>query len=145
MDPKIGKKKSKRDPNSPYSSSSGETVAPRPTLQIKKREGTYWVTMNPLKDPCGLEDNENPYIDCNPMQFKITKADRQCICSDDESESSDSELDIEFTPPAGVIRPERLRKKKNVVHIDTQYDTKDFTPQPPKGKGKGGKGKGKKK
>lgn len=31
-----------------------------------------------------------------------------CFCdAEEESSSSDSELDIEFTPPAGIIHPER--------------------------------------
>lgn len=146
------------------SSESDVTVAPKPTLQIKKKDGVYHITMNPLKDPKTLEENENPYMDCTPLQFKIIKNkekkkegqdDRDCACDDDEetksqmsSSSSDSELDIEFTPPAGIIRPERLRRKKNVVHIDTQYNPDDCQPEKiqvkKKDAGKKGKGKGKK-
>lgn len=48
-------------------------VKPRPTLHIQKKEGAYWITMNPLKDPKTLVDNEDPYMDCSPMQFRITK------------------------------------------------------------------------
>nr|CAH7714601.1 unnamed protein product [Callosobruchus chinensis] len=79
---------------------------------------------------------------------------KMCICQDEEeSSSSDSELDIEFTPPAGIIHPERFKKKKNVVHTDTQYDPEDFATKKEKGgkgkgkdkKGKGGKGKKEKK
>lgn len=32
----------------------GPKVVPKPTLQIQKKEGTYWITMNPLKDPFSL-------------------------------------------------------------------------------------------
>lgn len=154
-------------------SDSDVTVAPKPTLHIQKKDGVYMITMNPLKDPKTLEDNENPYMDCTPLQFKIIKNKNKvkvkregeedyktCFCGDEEEEeveeeesessSSDSELDIEFTPPAGIIRPQRLKKKKNVVHTDTQYDPKDIAKDKlqlkggkGKGKGKGGKGKGK--
>lgn len=154
-----------------YHSESDMTVAPKPTLQIKKKDGAYFITMNPLKDPKTLADNENPYMDCTPLQFKITKnKDKEkpkqtedgdelktCYCDEYDwpasTESSDSELDIEFTPPAGIIRPERLKKKRNVVHTETQYNPDDC--KPPKlqvgkkggkekgGKEKGGKGKGK--
>lgn len=148
-----------------YESESDITVAPKPTLQIKKKDGAYLITMNPLKDPKTLADNENPYMDCTPLQFKIIKNKdklgrrpedgdnemRSCYCDEYDwpasSESSDSELDIEFTPPAGIIRPERLKKKKNVVHTDTQYNPDDCKPADKLklGKGKGGdKGKGKK-
>ncbi|KAG5861912.1 hypothetical protein JTB14_005376 [Gonioctena quinquepunctata] len=48
-------------------------VSPKPTLHIQKKDGSYWITMNPLKDPTTLVDNEDPYMDCTPMQFKITK------------------------------------------------------------------------
>nr|CAI5856737.1 unnamed protein product [Callosobruchus analis] len=141
-------------------------VHPKPTLHICKKDGAYLITMNPLKDPYSLVENENPYMDCTPMQFRITKnkkkedgddESKMCTCQDEEeTSSSDSELDIEFTPPAGIIHPERFKKKKNVVHTDTQYDPDDFTTKKEKGgkgkgkgkdkKGKGGKGKkGKKK
>lgn len=137
------------------------TVAPKPTLQIKKKDGTYFITMNPLKDPKTLADNENPYMDCTPLQFKITKNKdkekqrrteegdnelKSCYCDEYDwpasTESSDSELDIEFTPPAGIIRPERLKKKKNVVHIETQYNPDDCKPDKLKVGKKGDKEKG---
>lgn len=174
-------KRKKGGAYSAYGSESDESITPKPTLQIKKKEGTYFITMNPLKDPYAIEDNENPYVNCTPMQFRITKnkknkkkneldaimddrgdADgggggdeyKTCYCNDDEdaknveSSSSDSELDIEFTPPAGIIRPDRLKRKKTVVHTDTQYnpdDYKDNDKKKGKGKGKGKeKGKGKK-
>lgn len=162
-------KKRRRHYGNYDSSESDVTVAPKPTLQIKKKDGVYHITMNPLKDPNTLEENENPYMDCTPLQFKIIKNKdkkketdgNECCCDGDEDEvkssvstsSSDSELDIEFTPPAGIIRPERLRRKKNVVHIDTQYNPDDCKPEQikiakkePKGKkDKGKKGKGGKK
>lgn len=148
-----------------YESESEEDLAPKPTLLIKKKDGFYWITMNPLKDPATLEENENPYIDCTPMQFKIAtsgaeeanKEDtKSCFCGDDDvnkvpaaPEESDSELDIEFTPPAGIIHPERHRRKRNIVHIDTQYDQNDFLPPrlqlDAKKSGEGKKGKGDKK
>lgn len=169
------KRRRRKDGRSVYGSESDDSIPPKPTLQIKKKEGTYYITMNPLKDPYSIADNENPYVDCTPMQFKITKNKKPkaiegegdeyktCFCNDEdekvecEESSSDSELDIEFTPPAGIIRPERLRKKKTVVHTDTQYNPNDFKAKGGKGgkekkgkggkgkKGKGGKGKGKKK
>lgn len=139
-----------------YETESDATIAPKPTLQIKKKEGCYLITMNPLKDPKTLVENENPYMDCTPLQFKIVKnKDKKVKPNDDEESalcccgvdddiksesSSDSELDIEFTPPAGIIRPERLKRKKNVVHTDTQYNPDDCKPDKVKvGKGKKGK------
>ncbi|XP_050315862.1 uncharacterized protein LOC126750331 isoform X2 [Anthonomus grandis grandis] len=134
-------------------------VVPKPTLQIQKKEGTYWITMNPLKDPNTLAENEDPYMECTPMTFKITKnkkpQDDYCYCDGEApleenasgaSSSSDSELDIEFTPPAGIIHPERFKKKPNVACCEAQYDPKDFEVAKEKGKGKGkDKGKGKEK
>lgn len=141
-----------------YESESDVTVAPKPTLQIKKKDGVYHITMNPLKDPKTLEDNENPYMECTPLQFKIVKnKDKEkkkapedgenCTCNgegdadevESVSSSSDSELDIEFTPPAGIIRPERLKRKKNVVHTDTQYNPDDCKPEKIQVGKKGGK------
>ncbi|KAI4469109.1 l-asparaginase [Holotrichia oblita] len=139
--PKPSKKRMRKNAYGVYETDSEQEIAPKSTLQIKKKDGCYLITMNPLKDPNTLEDNENPYMDCTPMQFKITKnkpqnsiregGENSCTCDDDESitSSSDSELDIEFTPPAGIIHPDKLRKKKNVVHMDTQYSLDDI-PKP---------------
>ncbi|KAH1007871.1 hypothetical protein HUJ04_005051 [Dendroctonus ponderosae] len=133
-------------------------VTPKPTLQIQKKDGVYWITMNPLKDPCTLVENEDPYMECTPMTFKISKnkkpEEQFCLCDGDAPDilnsdaSSDSELDIEFTPPAGIIHPERFKKRPNVVCCDAQYDPKDFEvkkkkdDKKAKGKGKDKKGKG---
>lgn len=106
--------------------------------------------MNPLKDPYSLADNENPYMDCTPMEFKIVKkkdplSEDPGACTCDVS-TSDSSLELEFTPPAGIIHPWKLKKKKGVVHTITQYDPKDFAPKAAKGKkGKKGGKKGSKK
>ncbi|XP_063919180.1 uncharacterized protein LOC135134430 [Zophobas morio] len=146
-------------------SATSVNVKPKATLQIKKHDGCYWITMNPLKDPHTLVENENPYMECTPLQFKISKNKdkkaeeeneeyKSCFCEGDkELSSSDSELEIEFTPPAGIIHPERFKKKRNVVHTDTQYMASDLKSEKEskKGKkekkdkkGKGKKGKGKK-
>ncbi|XP_030763371.1 uncharacterized protein LOC115887951 isoform X1 [Sitophilus oryzae] len=127
-------------------------VVPKPTLQIQKKEGSYWVTMHPLKDPNTLVENEDPYMDCTPMTFKITKNKKPeedyCACdgeaSMEESSSSDSELDIEFTPPAGIIHPERFKKRPNVVCCQSQYDPQDCAEEKKEKKDKKGKGKDKK-
>ncbi|CAG9837930.1 unnamed protein product [Diabrotica balteata] len=132
------------------SSSSSLHVKPKPTLKIQKKDGVYNITMNPLKDPKTLAENEDPYMECTPMQFKITKAKKDedsnlCHCDDEPESTSDSELDIEFTPPAGIIHPERFKKKKNIINCESQYDATDFETKGNKGKGKkdGKKGKGK--
>lgn len=159
--PKPSKKKLRKNAYGVYETDSDPEISPKSTLQIKKKDGCYLITMNPLKDPNTLEDNENPYMDCTPMQFKITKnkppiqvtpggeGEDSCMCSCDESSSSDSELDIEFTPPAGIIHPDKLKRKKNVVHTDTQYCVEDLPietivlpgkKKDKKGKGKKGKG-----
>ncbi|XP_060536280.1 uncharacterized protein LOC132708157 [Cylas formicarius] len=111
-------------------------LQPKPTLQIQKKEGCYWITMNPLKDPHSLSENENPYMECSPMTFKITKNNKSmdiCCCSDEDMRksvsSSSSELDIEFTPPAGIIHPERFKKKRDVACAECQYDPFDFEVQ----------------
>ncbi|XP_017092284.2 uncharacterized protein Ppi1 [Drosophila bipectinata] len=60
-------------------------------------------------------------------------------CEDDLvlSETSDSEAEFEFgvTPPAGLMRPERL-KSSHIKHTETQYDENDWAhpssfPHPP--------------
>lgn len=137
-------------------------VTPKPTLCIQKKDGAYSIVMNPLKDPKTLVENEDPYMECTPMRFKISptkfkkSGSQTCFCDEEDevkSNSSESELDIEFTPPAGIIHPERFKKKMNVIHCETQYNSQDFDKTGDKkegnkhkeGKkgGKGGKGKAK--
>lgn len=151
--PKLPNFSRKKRADGGYESESEESVQPTPTLQIKKKEGCYYITMHPLKDPDTLVDRENPYMECTPLQFKIQKnkpagndGDNDgvlCLCDEPAESSSDSELDIEFTPPAGIIHPERFKKKPNIVHIETQYDTKDIAEPKSKKKGKKDKKKGK--
>ncbi|KAF5280856.1 hypothetical protein FQR65_LT03005 [Abscondita terminalis] len=136
------KKKNRYDGKS--DSETDVTIAPKSTLQVKKKDGAYLITMNPLKDPNNIKENESPYMDCSPLQFKITKNkdeskddSRMCFCDEEQESSSDSELDIEFTPPAGIIRPERFKKQKDMTNADTQYDVGDFGP--PKGESSSGK------
>lgn len=127
---------------------------PKPTLTIKKKDGVVYVTMNPLKDPSTMEPNEYPYLDCSPLEFKISKKKqddefKKCLCSGDDpdgtfvSQDESSELDIEFTPPAGIVRPEYMSKRKHICHTESQYDKKDLPKSESNLKEKGGK-KGKK-
>ncbi|CAO1419245.1 unnamed protein product [Diamesa serratosioi] len=43
-------------------------------------------------------------------------------------DSSDSEMNLEFTTPSAVIKDTRC--KPDVVHVEVQYDRKDFLPPP---------------
>lgn len=115
-----------------YDSEDEKSVHPNPTLQIKKEKGCYYITMHPLKDPNTLTERENPYMECTPLQFKIIKnklagndGDNDgvmCLCDEeDKLSSSDSELDIEFTPPAGLIHPERF--KRNLISYTARHST----------------------
>lgn len=116
-------------------------------IEVKKKEGNYTVTVNPVKDPYKLDDFENPYMDCTPMQFTIIKPEKPpkkpkqvidengCLCDDEEEEepidssSDESELEFSFSPPAALpdLKP---RKKKVKATIDTQYDPEDYNPKP---------------
>lgn len=156
----------------------------KPTLHILKKKGEYIITLRPLKDPNYLQECEDPYLDMDPLQFKIArnaiviqkreakrklldKGFPKCtchrpvaccscrpyiekkqleydlgkICCDMGIESlredlvfsditdSDSDLDIEFTPPVGLVKPS-LGKKPDLAHIDTQYSETDWNIRP---------------
>lgn len=108
-------------------------------IHVKKKDGNYFVTLTPVKDPFHRHDTESPFIDCTPAQFRIVKPERKkrqvvdgngCICEEDESlGSSDmSELDFNFSPPAALpVKPSRRRKVKTAK--DTQYNAHDVKPQ----------------
>lgn len=45
----------------------------KPTLVIQKRDGEYYVTMNPLKDKKKLVTDCNPFLNCSPLKFNIKR------------------------------------------------------------------------
>uniref|UniRef100_T1GC78 DUF4776 domain-containing protein n=1 Tax=Megaselia scalaris TaxID=36166 RepID=T1GC78_MEGSC len=77
-----------------------------------------------------------PYIEKKQLEYDLSK-----ICcemginslKDDlvysDVTDSDSDLDIEFTPPAGLIKPS-LRKKPDMAHMETQYLESDWNARP---------------
>ncbi|XP_008205878.1 uncharacterized protein LOC103316058 isoform X1 [Nasonia vitripennis] len=87
-----------------------------PTLHIHRKDGVYYVTMYPIRP----EASEVPRIDepVNPLQFKIVKSKDSLASS-----STASDMEIEFTPPAAV---NRLKKKPNVIHIETQVKQQEI-------------------
>lgn len=159
----------------------------KPILLIKKRDGEYFVTMNPLKEKNKLKTDCNPFLNCSPLKFKIKKNpeqikkhrakkvlrergfEKKCSCMslkccrcmtetskkllefemktvsqklnlkkelsfDDLCDSSDSELDLEFTTPTAIIDSRKC--KPNVVHCGVQYEAKEFLPKKLKEKSK---------
>lgn len=87
-----------------------------PTLHIHRKDGVYYVTMYPIRP----ETSEVPRLDepINPLQFKIVKSKDSLASS-----STASDMEIEFTPPAAV---NRLKKKPNVIHIETQVKQQEI-------------------
>lgn len=138
------------------SEESEDEVLPKPTLIVRKKDGNYHITMHPLKDPKTVVDREDPYMNCTPMQFIITRnrpmkqqsasslvcengsdistdstISNECMCDPREPEiefssTSNSELSLEFTTPQGLIFPEDMAKKPNLVHTDIQYNEADL-------------------
>ena len=105
-----------------------------PTLHIHRKDGVYYVTMYPIKQ----ETTDVPRLDepVNPLQFKIVKSKDSLASS-----STASDMEIEFSPPAAV---NRLKKKPNVIHVETQVKQQeilDACKTDLKGKGKDGKSK----
>ncbi|CAL7950044.1 unnamed protein product [Xylocopa violacea] len=86
---------------------------PPPTLHIHRKDGTYYVTMYPIRQETS---GEEPRLSepMKPLQFKIVKNKDE---ASDASSSTASDMEIEFSPPAAVAR---YRKKPDVVHVDTQ-------------------------
>ncbi|XP_076666395.1 uncharacterized protein LOC143367988 [Andrena cerasifolii] len=127
-----------------HSKMEGEEDGPEapPTLHIHRKDGTYYVTMYPIR----AETTGEPRLSepMKPLQFKIVKN------KDDASvatSSTASDMEIEFSPPAAVSR---YRKKPDVVHVDTQVRQQEIldayrTDGPGKREKKGRKGKEKEK
>ncbi|EFN67581.1 hypothetical protein EAG_16263 [Camponotus floridanus] len=89
-----------------------EEVEPPPTLHIHRKDGTYYVTMYPIRQETGdVPQLEEPM---KPLQFKIVRNKDDVSVA---SSSTASDMEIEFSPPAAV---NRYRKKPDVIHVDTQ-------------------------
>ncbi|XP_037048726.1 uncharacterized protein LOC119083171 [Bradysia coprophila] len=61
-----------------------KAVAIKPTLRVVRRDGLYYVCMNPLKSSNELVQSQNPYLDdCPPIKFQIALS-RQLKQQDDD-------------------------------------------------------------
>ncbi|XP_023318409.1 uncharacterized protein LOC106653798 [Trichogramma pretiosum] len=92
-----------------------EEVEFPPTLHIHRKDGVYYVTMYPIRNENDTDKLDEPI---NPLQFKIVKSKTSIASS-----STASDMEIEFSPPAAV---NRLKKKPNVVHVDTQVQQQEI-------------------
>lgn len=45
----------------------------KPALHIKKSDGEYSITLNPLKDAEKLKTSYDPFLNCAPLKFKVKK------------------------------------------------------------------------
>ncbi|XP_013192068.1 uncharacterized protein LOC106136154 [Amyelois transitella] len=162
-----------------------EPLEPKPALKVQRKGDVFTIQVNPLKDLTEILPNEDPYVNCDPMVFKIIKKrspeeqakvearkmvklkkqrdaeirkalaeavedickcaymdvfcndltaidkvidscpafkEPDCICQEESlsSLSSNATWDIEYTPPFGCfdLAP---RKRKNFIHVETQY------------------------
>ncbi|XP_050664138.1 uncharacterized protein LOC126964860 isoform X2 [Leptidea sinapis] len=50
-----------------------EPLEPKPALKVQRKGDTFTIQVNPLKDLTDIAPNEDPYVDCDPMVFKIVK------------------------------------------------------------------------
>lgn len=49
-----------------------QIVARKPTLKVVRKDGLYYISMNPLKPSEDLNRTQNPYLDnCPPIKFRI--------------------------------------------------------------------------
>lgn len=97
-----------------------EESEPPPTLHINRKDGTYYVTMYPIKqDKMDVPKLEEPM---KPLQFKIAKRNRDDASV--ASSSTASDMEIEFSPPAAV---NRYHRKPDVVHVETQVKLQEIT------------------
>lgn len=90
---------------------SNQEIELPPTLHIHRKNGTYYITMYPIKS----QNIANPEIQqsVKPLQFKVTK-DKEDV---DSSSSSISDMEIEFSPPTAISR------------YQVKTETKDFGTQ----------------
>ncbi|XP_043467821.1 uncharacterized protein LOC122502034 [Leptopilina heterotoma] len=81
-----------------------------PTLHIHRKNGTYYITMYPIK----AQNIANPEAQklVKPLQFKVTKNKNDDSSS--LSSTSVSDMEIEFSPPAIVGRPSAKPETKTV-------------------------------
>ncbi|KAL6256081.1 hypothetical protein P5V15_013316 [Pogonomyrmex californicus] len=89
-----------------------EEMEPPPTLHIHRKDGTYYVTMYPIRQ----ETTDVPHLDepMKPLQFKIVRNKDDASVA---SSSTASDMEIEFSPPAAI---NKYRRKPDVIHVETQ-------------------------
>ncbi|XP_047033940.1 uncharacterized protein LOC124640276 [Helicoverpa zea] len=73
------KKKKKKGTRGPGADVGGgdsepeEPLEPKPALKVQRKGDVFTIQVNPLKDLTDIMPNEDPYVDCDPMVFKIIK------------------------------------------------------------------------
>lgn len=50
-----------------------EPLEAKPALKVQRKGDVFTIQVNPLKDLTDIAPNEDPYVDCDPMVFKIIK------------------------------------------------------------------------
>ncbi|XP_030029463.2 uncharacterized protein LOC115446802 isoform X2 [Manduca sexta] len=50
-----------------------EPLDPKPALTVQRKGDVFTIQVNPLKDLSEIAPNEDPYVDCDPLVFKIIK------------------------------------------------------------------------
>ncbi|KAI8424844.1 hypothetical protein MSG28_006769, partial [Choristoneura fumiferana] len=74
--PDKDKKKKKRKPGQAVGggdSEPEEPLEPKPALKVQRKGDTFTIQVNPLKDLTEISPTEDPYVDCDPLIFKIIK------------------------------------------------------------------------
>lgn len=108
-----------------------------PTMHIHRKNGTYYVTMNPVRPDLDLDEYvKNPP---KPLQFKVTK-DR-----DDNSIASSStaeDMEFEFSPPTAITH---YRTKPEICDMQTQVKHQEIIDSMKRAKGTKNKSKKSKK
>lgn len=62
-----------------------KSVTIKPTLRVVRRDGLYYVCMNPLKSSDELVQSQNPYLDdCPPIKFQIALCRQRKQQDDDD-------------------------------------------------------------
>lgn len=109
----------------------------RSTLQVKKQNGEFLISMNPLKDSENLRPGENPYLSCPPIKFKIEKDPEQqkldycrdtlkkmgfceCTCPDGSSCTC-------RTPGEKQLLKREMKRLSNEMKLKVSMTNEDFT------------------
>ena len=134
-------KEQMKNSNDPYADESpikfritqdAELVKTHHAKKLLQERGFDWrCNCTDLKDCCCMSEKKKVDFLCELLKISRELDMKNTLCAEDLANCSDSELDVEFTPPSALIHG-AAKRVPDISVAETQYKISDFLLEPSK-------------